>query len=134
MKRLEVFHQRCLRRILKIRWQQHVKNADVLEKAQVTSLEVMVASMRLRWYGHVVRMPEDRLPKVLLDTKPNYGKRTRGRPRKSWMSCIKEDAANFLETPDIELDAVREMAQDRTHWREMIRHKRNFVGAGHSND
>lgn len=134
MKRMEVFHQRCLRRILKIRWQNHVKNEEVLKQAQITSIEVFIASMRLRWYGHVVRMPDERLPKYILDNQPNYGKRTRGRPRKSWLSCIVEDANNFTGNGNLKLEEVRELALDRKHWREMIRHKRVFVGAGHSND
>ena len=134
MKRFEVFHQRCLRRILKIRWQQHIRNEDILQKAQITTMEIIIASMRLRWYGHVVRMPDERLPKILLDTKPNYGKRKRGRPRKTWESCVKEDAAIFTGIPDITIEQAREKAGDREHWREMIRHKRVFVGAGHSND
>ena len=134
MKRFEVFHQRCLRRILKIRWQQHIRNEDVLQQAQITTMEIMIASMRLRWFGHVVRMPDERLPKILLDTKPNYGKRKRGRPKKSWEACIKEDAAVFTDRPDIDIEQAKELAFDRRHWREMIRHRRVFVGAGHSND
>ena len=134
MKRFEVFHQRCLRGILKIRWQNHVRNDEVLNLAQITSVEVTIASMRLRWYGHVVRMPEERLPKFILDNKPNYGKHSRGRPRKSWLDCIKEDANNFTGNDGLNLEEVRVLAHDRKNWRELIRHKRVFVGAGHSND
>ena len=35
MKRFEVFHHRCLRRILKIKWFYHVSNADVLKRANI---------------------------------------------------------------------------------------------------
>ena len=58
MKHFEVFHQRCLRRILKIKWFHRLRNADVLKQAQITSAETIISAMRLRWYGHVVRMPE----------------------------------------------------------------------------
>ena len=64
MKRFEVFHQRCLRKILKIKWFHRVRNADVLKQAQITSAETIISAMRLRWFGHVVRMPGDRLPKL----------------------------------------------------------------------
>ena len=134
MKRIEVFHQRCLRRILKIKWFHRVRNADVLNQAQITSAETLISAMRLRWFGHVVRMPGDRLPKFLVDWKPNHGKRSRGRPRKSWTNCVREDAASFTGIPDIDFNGMKQRAMDRKHWRDMIRHKRDFIGAGHSND
>ena len=80
--------------------------------AQITNMEVTIASMRLRWYGHVTRMPDERLPKFILDNKPNYGKRSRGRPRKAWLDCIKEDANNFTGNDELNLEEVRELAQD----------------------
>ena len=50
------------------------------------------------------------------------------------MKCLLEDAAAFTGNTDIDLDRASEMASDRKLWREMIRHKREFIGAGHSND
>jgi hypothetical protein len=79
-------------------------------------------------------MPDSRTPKYQLDWKPAHGKRSRGRPRRSWQKCVLEDLAVFSGDPDIELDKAKELAIDRKHWREMIRHKREHLGAGHSND
>ena len=132
--RLEVFHQRCLRRILRIKWYHRTRNVDVLERARINPIETFVGVNRLRWFGHVSRMPDDRMPKYLLDWTPAHGKRSRGRPRTTWQKCVLEDASVFLKDPDIVLDKVKELAGDRKHWREMIRHKREFLGAGHSND
>ena len=132
--RLEVFHQRCLRRILRIKWYHRTRNVDVLERARINPIETFVGANRLRWFGHVSRMPEHRTPKYLLDWKPAHGKRSRGRPRRNWQKCVLEDAATFSGEADIQLDKAKELAQHRTHWREMIRHKREFLGAGHSND
>ena len=134
MKRFEVFHQRCLRRILRIKWFHRVKNVDVLNRAGINSIETFIAAMRLRWYGHVTRMPEERLPNYLINWTPKHGKRSRGRPRKSWLNCVREDAALFTDIPDIDRACMNNMASDRKLWREMIRHKREFLGAGHSND
>ena len=79
-------------------------------------------------------MPDTRLPGYLLDWVPAHGKRSRGRPRKTWRNCILEDAETFTGEADITIDKVRELAGNRKCWREMIRHKRLFLGAGHSND
>ena len=132
--RLEVFHQRCLRRILRIRWYHRTRNVDVLERARINPIETIVGANRLRWFGHVSRMPESRTPKYLLDWTPAHGRRSRGRPRRNWQKCVLEDAASFSGEADIQLDKAKELAKDRKHWREMIRHKREFLGAGHSND
>ena len=45
-----------------------------------------------------------------------------------------EDAAAFTGFQNLVLDKVKEMAEDRKHWREIIRHKWEFLGAGHWND
>ena len=39
---------------------------------------------RLQWYGHVKRMKEERLPKLIMEWIPGE-RRKRGRPRKTWM-------------------------------------------------
>ena len=134
MKRFEVFHLTSLRRILKIKWFFHVSNEEVLRRAGIKSIETFIGSARLRWYGHVARMPETRLPNFLLDWKPNYGKRLRGRPRKGWMACVLEDAAVFTGVDNISRDAVKQLALKRVEWRNMLHRRRDVCDAGHSND
>ena len=48
MKRFEVFHQRCLRRILTIKWFNRVKNADVLKRARINCIETYIAIAAMR--------------------------------------------------------------------------------------
>ena len=134
LKRFEVFHQRALRRILKIKWFYHVSNDEVLRRAGIKSVETFISAARLRWYGHVVRMPDTRLPKYLLNWKPNHGKRSRGRPVKNWMACILEDAANFTGVDNISIDTVQTLATNRVQWRHMLRRHRDVCDAGNSND
>jgi hypothetical protein len=45
---------------------------------------------KLRWYGHLVRMEEDRKPRQILETRIE-GKRGRGRPRKVWRPLEEEE-------------------------------------------
>ena len=135
MKRFEVFHQRCLRRILKIRWNYFVSNAEVLKRANIAPVDVHIRAARFRWFGHVVTMPEERVPNYLLDWIPMHGKRSRGRPRKNWRSCVLEDAASFIGVDNISLEAAKQHASDRAHWKILIhRNKELLCGAGHSND
>ena len=48
-KRLNVFHMRCLRRILGITWQDKVANKLVLEKDGMSSLCTLLKQRRMRW-------------------------------------------------------------------------------------
>ena len=65
-KRLNVFHMRCLRRILGITWQDRMANKVVLEKAGIPSLYTLLEQRRMRWLGHVTRMNDGHIRKNLL--------------------------------------------------------------------
>ena len=73
IRRLEVFHNRCLKGILGITTAQ--ERPEHLSSVQISklfgmgeSLEVedLVTARRLRWLGHVAKMDEDRIPKRML--------------------------------------------------------------------
>ena len=109
-------------------------NEEVLRRAGIKSVETFISAARLRWYGHVVRMPDSRLPRFLLNWKPNYGKRSRGRPRKNWKTCVLEDAAKFTGVENIDNNTTEALATNRVQWRHMLRRQRDVCDAGHSND
>ena len=73
-KRLNVFHMRCLRRILGIIWQDKVTNKVVLEKAGIPSLYTLLKQRRMRWLGHVIRMKDGRIPKTFYVVNWQQGK------------------------------------------------------------
>ena len=74
-KMLNVFHMRCLRRILGITWQDKVTNKVVLEKAVIPSVYTLLKQRRMRCLGHVTRMKDGRIPKDLLYGELATGKR-----------------------------------------------------------
>ena len=43
-----MFQMRCLRKLLKIKWQDKVTNADVLKRAETTSMYVTLRNRRMR--------------------------------------------------------------------------------------
>ena len=49
LKSLEKYDQRCLCRILSIKWQDRRTNSSVLEEANVTSIESIFITNKLRW-------------------------------------------------------------------------------------
>ena len=67
VKKLYAFMMRHMRSIMKIRWQDKVRNIKVLKRAGLPSMEDLHIRKNLRWTGHLLRMPTDRLVALLMD-------------------------------------------------------------------
>ena len=65
-KRLNHFHTSCLRKLLKIKWQDQIPDTEVLKRAGMQSVHTLLKLAQLRWTGHVTRMSNERLPKKIL--------------------------------------------------------------------
>lgn len=116
LKELEKFHQRSLRFILNISWEDMCSNVSVLERAGCLSIEAMVIRNQLRWAGHVVRMKETALPKRIFYSDLTEGKRQVGRPLKRYKDLLKDN----LKKCGIGTDTWENEAQDRSGWRSRI--------------
>jgi len=57
----------------------------VKEKPDIIDI---IERKRLQWYGHVKRMQDERLPKLIMEWIPGEI-RKRGRPRKPWMEGVR---------------------------------------------
>ena len=87
--RLNTFVCTSLRRILGIRWQDHVSNQSVLEQAGMKCVNCQIWERQLRFYGHVVRYPpEDPANRILSATNPRGWKRPVGKPRARWLEQL----------------------------------------------
>ncbi len=75
------------------------------------SVESQLQGKRLRWLGHVFRMPNDRLPKKLLFGEVK-GLRPPGRPRSSFNDVALRDCQNCR------ISRPYRDAQDRLLWRD----------------
>ena len=113
---LERFHQRSLRSILRIRWNDFITNVEVLERAEIPSIEAMLLKHQLRWAGHVCRMEDHRLPKIVMYGELSAGYRVRGAPKKRYKDCLKKSLASFHIDPQTWTD----LAASRGTWRQAI--------------
>lgn len=113
---LERFHQRCLRTILSIHWSDYVTNVEVLEQAGLSSVEAMLMRAQLRWAGHVSRMEDHRLPKIVLYGELSSGNRNRGAPKKRYKDCLKKT----LSACHIDHRQWSALASDRDGWRTTV--------------
>ena len=57
-----------------------------------------VARAWLRYFGHVMRMNDNRIPKILVldgfDERKQPNAIRRGRPLKTWLQCVRDDLAS----------------------------------------
>ncbi|WKY01902.1 hypothetical protein Q1695_015705 [Nippostrongylus brasiliensis] len=126
VRRLNAFHCKCLRRIMKIRYADRITNVELLRRCRSKDLAEIVAERRLRFAGHILRMSMCRLPRLAMEWIPPNGKRPRGRPRNTWRRTFLND----LKMMNIPKQECEEVAQDRQRWREFValcaqRHGRN---------
>ena len=117
IKALDKFHQRCLRKILKINWTEHRTNVEVLEESGCTSIEALIAKSQLRWAGHVVRMNDMSIPKQIFYSELGEGSRKIGKPKKRYKDNLKENMKNC----NIDYKNWETTAQDRPAWRNEIK-------------
>ena len=116
-KKLNAFHMRCLRSLLGVTWRDKVSNEDVLRRTGCCSLYQTLKRRRLRWLGHLRRMPDGRLPKDVLYGELRSGERSRGRPLLRFKDVVKRD----MLAMDIAADTWEQLAEDRAEWRCQLR-------------
>ena len=63
---LDVFQNKCLRRILHIFWPNKITNAELHERTGMLPISLEVKKRRWRWIGHVNRMPPASIPRVAM--------------------------------------------------------------------
>uniref|UniRef100_A0A914UPB0 Reverse transcriptase domain-containing protein n=1 Tax=Plectus sambesii TaxID=2011161 RepID=A0A914UPB0_9BILA len=118
-KKLNVFQQRCLRRIFRISYLEHKTNDKVLKRANVHQLEAIVTERRMRLAGHVLRMNDDRHPKTAMRWTPRNGKRRVGAPRITWRRTFIKDLEDSQD-PNIRWVDAEQIAADRRNWRSLV--------------
>ncbi|KAA3678921.1 uncharacterized protein DEA37_0015229 [Paragonimus westermani] len=103
--RLAVFDHRCLRHLAHIKWADRVSNAAVRRRVfrnvrDARSIGQVVTLHRLRWLGHVPRMPTERLPYRALYTEGTSDwVKPRGGQATAWSRNMKTLSAPLNKEP-----------------------------------
>jgi len=119
-RKLRVFENRVLRKIFGPRrdevtgeWRR-LHNEELNNLYSSPNIVRVIKSGRMRWAGHVARMGERGVYRVLVG-KPE-GRRPLGRPRRRWADNIRTD---LQEMGCVYMDWIG-LAQDRDRWRTLV--------------
>ena len=91
-------------------------NFEVIEQVEITSIVAMLMKSQLRWAGHVSRMGDYSLPKMILYGELSTGHLDRGGPKKRYKNFLKK----LLSTCHIDHSQWSTLAADRGTWRHII--------------
>nr|VZI35761.1 unnamed protein product [Spirometra erinaceieuropaei] len=116
-RRLNHFHLSCLRRILRLNWQDRIPDTEVLERTVILSIYAVLKQMQLRWSGHLVRMDDERLPKRLFYGDVATGSRRQGGQIRRYKDTLKSSLNRLQINPT----NWEELARDRPTWRRTVK-------------
>ena len=110
------FHTSCLRKLLKIKWQDRIPDTGP-EKGSDAEYPTLLKLAQLSWIGHAIRMPDERLPKKILYGELQVGKRSHGGQKKRYKDTLKASLKDF----NIPTESWEQITQSRTKWRGLIK-------------
>ena len=95
--------------------------SETWKKCSLPSIECLIVKCQLRWTGNIIRMEDDRIPKMLLLGQFQQGHRVLGRPLKRYKDTLKA----YLKSCNISVNSWEAVAKDRALQRHQI-HKEQF--------
>ena len=110
--RLQASEMKYLRQMVNKMRRNRIRNQTIRNSLQLEPLSSYIERNQLCWYGHMVRMSENRLPRKARECKPT-GRRGKGCPRSTWNDTVMA----ALEERNIDRREARSLAADRNRWR-----------------
>nr|XP_006813982.1 PREDICTED: uncharacterized protein LOC102802962 [Saccoglossus kowalevskii] len=95
-RKLNTFQTKCLRRIMKIKWQDQVRNEELLTRTGMEKLSTTVMKRRWKFIGHTLREEPTSICNTALTWAPE-GKRKRGRPKTTSTHCREGKKQGWME-------------------------------------
>lgn len=127
LRTLETFQMSSLRAILGISLLERIPNSEILSRCSQASIDSLIRHRRLRWAGHVARMPADRICRnIWHHPKPPDWRCVPSAAKTTWDSIVSKDLAplknaygsvNWINNFH---RVVEDIAADRKQWRTLI--------------
>ena len=115
---IDAFQRRLLRHAINIKWPRKISNEALQDLTKQTPWSQTIAQRRLTWFGHMMRLPENTPVKIALKEAEVPVKLPRGRPKTTWMSCMKTQLKDDL---GMDWEEAKRTASDRDLWKLELR-------------
>ena len=113
--KLQVFVNRCLRRILKIHWLEVISNEELWRRAEEIEISTQIKRRKWNWIGHTLKKRQDTIEREVMDWNPQ-GHRKRGRPKQTWRRSVHNEALREGKS----WNEVTQLARNRVTWRRFV--------------
>nr|VZI09118.1 unnamed protein product [Spirometra erinaceieuropaei] len=114
-RRLNHFYLSRFRRILKLKWRDRIPDMNVLERMGIAGICAMLRQLKLTWSGHLVRMDDKRLPKILF-----YGDVATG---------LHRQVDRVRRYKDVPKTSLRRLQINPTNWEDIARDRPTWWSA-----
>ena len=112
IKKINAFEMKCIRKVLGIVYLDRKTNTEVLNKAGTgRDLMAKAKERKLKYFGHIARQ-DDSLEKSIMMGMVE-GKRSRGRPQKTWIK-------NITEWTGMSIPDMYRATKDKNQWRKSV--------------
>ena len=112
---------------MKITWEDKITNEELYQRIGLKPVSEIVQQRRLRWFGHVNRLPLQAPARIALEESTRKVKRPRGGQKLTWPKMME----NELKVANVSYDfAKHTITQSRTQWRALTHRIMSPCGDG----
>ncbi|XP_069984652.1 transposon TX1 uncharacterized 149 kDa protein [Penaeus vannamei] len=100
-----------------VKWWHKVPHTEIRNRACIDPIETILSQRQLRWLGHTIRMPANRLPRKILYSELAEGSRRAEGPKKRFKDHMKTTLKKCAFNPS----NLEVLASNRKGWQTMCR-------------
>ena len=111
-RRLQIFVNKCLRRIMIIKWTDKITNEELWRITHQKSIDNQIKRRIWNWIEHTLRKETGTIEETALDWNPQVYRR-RSRPKRTWRRTIEDERRSTRRS----WNEVKGIAEDRNAWK-----------------
>ena len=113
---IDAFQRRLYRYLLNIKYPKKISNLTLQTIIKEQKWSAYLTIQRVRWIGHVYRLPENAPARLALKESDRPTNNPRGRQKTKWLDVMKKQLIEI----DIQWDEVPQLARNRKTWDTVI--------------